>query len=153
MDAVRLSTYEDAASLAPRLRPADVQELLAAGSTSALEALNDGVRYSQPCLSIVDMEDTVVTMFGVTPSGNPDVGFAWLLSSDALDKHKIKFLRQSKVWLEYLHSRHPLLTNYVDARNVVHIAWLRWLGFRFLREVQMGSGNHTFYEFARIHHV
>lgn len=151
MDAVRLSTAEDVTALAPRLRPADVQELLAAGSPSALAALQSGLDLSRPCLSIVDDQDRVVTMFGVVPSGDPLVGFVWLLSSDALDHHKIKFLRHSREWLTHLHSHHPVLANMVDARNTVHIKWLQWLGFTFVAERLVGG--HLFFEFVRLQHV
>jgi hypothetical protein len=154
MEAVRFSTSEDAAQLAPNLREEDLAELLAAGSPSALAALQAGVRHSKPCLSIVDDQDTPVTMLGVVPSGDPNVGFIWLLSSDVLDKNKIKFLRHSKKWLPFFHARHPVLTNYVDARNDVHIKWLQWMGFVFLRQVP-GNGPERlpFYEFVRLQHV
>lgn len=154
MEAVRFATLEDADYLAARLRHEDLQELIAAGSPSALTSLKAGILFSRPALSIVDANDKAVTMFGVAPSGDPFVGFVWLLSSDVIDKNKTKFLRHSRKWLEALHKDYPVLTNRVDARNTVHIKWLEWLGFTFINKVPgEGPGNLPFYEFLRLQHV
>ncbi|QXV74663.1 putative internal virion protein [Rhizobium phage RHEph21] len=150
MLAVRPSTSKDVTYLAPRLRYDDLRELLAAGSASAEAALSDGLEHSRQCLTIHDEQDNAVAMFGVVPAGDP-VGYVWLLGSDQIQFNKTQFLRHSRIELEKLQHEFPLLTNCVDARNMVHIAWLRWLGFKFLRQVT--PGHLPFYEFARISNV
>lgn len=150
----RQSVLEDVAYLAPRLRDADLQELLAAGVPSAQTALEDGFRHSKYCISIVNDSDKAVAMFGCGAFDGDDVGYIWLLGSDEIKQHPTRFLRRSKVWIDTFHREFPILTNYVDQRNTVHLHWLRWLGFSMLRTVEMaGPGNHPFYEFARINHV
>ncbi|MFB2563649.1 phage protein Gp13 family protein [Rhizobium sp. IMFF44] len=150
----RPSQPEDVTYLAPRLREADRQELLAAGSPSPEQSLTDGLMLSKQCISIVDEEDRAVAMFGVCPSSEEGVGFVWLLGSDEIKRDKTKFLRRSKQWVDIFHEEFAVLTNFVDRRNEVHLKWLRWLGFKFLRIVNApGPGNLPFYEFARIRNV
>ena len=44
-----------------------------------------------------------------------------------------------------------MIWNYVDARNVVHIKWLKWLGFTIInKHNQFGIGRIPFYEFVKI---
>ena len=150
----RFSTMEDAEKLAPVLREEDVQEVLAAGSTSPLASLRRGVRFSKPAITVDDENGNPALMMGVAPSVDPEVGHIWLLSSDIITRRPTTFLRQSRPWLEFFHSRYPVLTNRVDARNVVHIKWLRWLGFTFLKQYPgSGPGNYPFHEFVRLQHV
>ena len=41
-----------------------------------------------------------------------------------------------------------MLWNICDSRNKVHLKLLKFLGFKFLREVKYGPNNVTFIEFA-----
>lgn len=152
---VRLSTEADVEFLATRLRQADLDELLAAGSKSAHEALTDGLRSPDPCLTAVDEEGTPVVMFGTAPHPlDPLVGCVWLLGSEAIHRHKASFLRQSIDYTRLFHGRYPVLMNFTDKRNTVHHRWLRWLGFVFLRTVPgYGEGAEPFLEFVRLHDV
>ncbi|MBY3320706.1 MULTISPECIES: phage protein Gp13 family protein [Rhizobium] len=150
----RPSRPEDVTYLAPRLREADRQELLAAGAPGPEQSLRDGLMLSKNCISVVDDEDRAVAMFGVCPSPVEGLGYIWLLGSDDIKQNKTRFLRRSKQWVDTFHQDFTVLTNYVDQRNEVHITWLRWLGFKFLRIVNApGPGNLPFYEFARIRNV
>lgn len=48
----------------------------------------------------------------------------------------------------------PILFNCVDQRNEVHINWLRWLGFKFVRIIpEYGIQKLPFIEFVRIRNV
>jgi hypothetical protein len=40
--------------------------------------------------------------------------------------------------------------NYTYAKNTVHHRWLKWLGFTFLRKVNLGPEGKPFIEFAKI---
>lgn len=151
MLATRRSTPEDVTFLSQNLRAEDLRELLAAGSPSAEQSLSDGLHHSAECLTIHDEQGRAVAMFGVVPSVETGVGYVWLLGSDQLQFNKTQFLRRSREWVGALHQDFPVLTNFVDVRNEVHIAWLRWLGFKFLREVRgLGPGGLPFIEFARL---
>ena len=47
------------------------------------------------------------------------------------------------------HKRFDLLYNWVDARNKVHVKWLRWLGFIFINKHHNDQGI-PFYEFVKV---
>lgn len=154
MEKVRYSVSEDAALLASNLRDEDLREIEAAGTADPLVALEAGFECSRHCLTVVDESNTPLTMFGVAPSPDPLVGYVWLLSSPALDQYKIKFLRNSSRWVQAFHVDYPILTNLADARNTVHLKWLKWLGFTFINKVPgAGPGNFPFYEFVRLKDV
>jgi len=58
------------------------------------------------------------------------------------------FVREAK---RYVDSREEkLLWNIADKRNTVHIKLLRFLGFKFLRELTYGPNQLTFIEFCRV---
>ena len=113
-------------------------------------ALERGVALSDPCYAAVDGE-TVLVLFGVYPQpGAADVGIVWLLGSDDITTYSRLFLRLCRPWLEKLQGQYRILRNWIDARNEVHIRWLKWSGFTFLRRIErFGVEGRPFYEFMR----
>jgi len=97
-----------------------------------------------------------VGMWGVVDQGD-GLGRIWLLATDELvtDKpNSIQFLRQAKPWLKAMLERYDVLFNYADARNEVHLKWLRWMGFTFIaKHSNYGHEGRTFLEFVRMSHV
>ena len=148
----RPATMDDVRYLAPRLRPADQAEVRAFTGLPAAVAL-------QGCLEASDR-----TFVGCTEDGEPgvlwgtqpvpgvrEVGWIWMVGSDLMVRHRWEFLAQAKRFLPLAHERYPILTNHVDERNAVHIRWLRWMGFSFLRRIeQWGAAGIPFIEFARL---
>ncbi len=95
----------------------------------------------------------MVGVFGVVEhQGN---GIIWMVASDLLvtKKHSKKFIRQTKTWVNKLNDKYPLLFNVVDKSNEVHIRWLKWSGFTFIKEKPWGAFGFPFIEFARIKNV
>lgn len=75
-------------------------------------------------------------------------GAIWMLCTPVVEQHPHTFAREAK---RYVNSRpEPLLWNIVDKRNTVHLKLLKFLGFKFLREVTHGPNNLTFIEFCRV---
>ena len=75
-------------------------------------------------------------------------GIIWMLCTPAILEYPITFAREAK---RYVESRtEPLLWNIVDKRNVVHLKLLKFLGFKFLRELKYGPNQLTFIEFCRV---
>ncbi|MAH44909.1 hypothetical protein CMI37_03720 [Candidatus Pacearchaeota archaeon] len=145
MPQVRLSQAEDCVSLAGQLRSADLKELQAHGVTPE-KALTVGYEASTPCYTI-EHEGEPVAMFGVSPLtvGVPkQTGAVWLLGSDRIKDIRTRFLRESRQWLEEISKPYALLANVVHEENALHIRWLQFLGFTFVRKVS------PFIEFARI---
>jgi len=66
-------------------------------------------------------------------------------------KDKRTFLRQSKIELRKILKEYPVLFNVVDSRNEVHVRWLQWMGFTFIKKhSEYGPEKRPFYEFVRI---
>ena len=81
-------------------------------------------------------------------AGVHDEGQIWMLCTPAILKYPVTFAREAK---RYVDSRQEkLLWNIVDKRNIVHLKLLRFLGFKFLRELKHGTNQLTFIEFCRV---
>lgn len=145
---VRRATPEDAVDLAQRLRKADLKEIRAVGSSSPEEALLAGVHSPDPCYVAVDEEDIPHIIFGTHPSHEHFLGYIWMMASDGIRRDWVQVLRETKPWIDRIRGHYRVMANAVHADNKVHIKWLRWAGFTFLREFELNG--HRFYEFAKL---
>lgn len=55
----------------------------------------------------------------------------WMLLTNAVEDHKIEFLRWSKKIVKTLLEEYPAITNVVDSRNTLHVKYLDFLGASF----------------------
>jgi hypothetical protein len=138
--------------MASIMREADKLEVDAAGQPSPQAALIRGFLESRPCLT-VEHAGTPAAIFGVVPvqGVGPKVGIVWLLGTDAILKFRSTFLRDSRAWLEDVSKDYDMLMNCIDARNELHIRWVKWLGFTFVAQHdKFGPYGLPFLEFVRI---
>lgn len=144
----RTATSADVVSLAPRLRQADHDEIMATVGAPPLLALPQTITNG----IVVTVDGSPEVLFGVDPvRGFPEVGVIWLVSSSRIEEHKVKFLRTSKHLLDSIQKDYLMLTNFCDARNELHHKWLKWLGFVFIRRIEKyGAEDRPFYEFVRV---
>lgn len=56
-------------------------------------------------------------------------GSPWLLGTTLLDQLPGHLTRSAKTYLSQMQDQYPHLMNYVDARNVRSVRWLRRIGF------------------------
>jgi hypothetical protein len=141
---VRTATPEDAGELASRLREADVREIRAMTREPLIEVLCGGVAASDPAYAVAGPGGEVLALFGVIPGDPPGsppgtadpAGSVWLVGSDALVARPILALRLGRVWMDRLFERYRTLGNVVDARNEVHVRWLRFAGFTIHRTLE-----------------
>ena len=83
-------------------------------------------------------------------AGVTDEGAVWMLCTPAIHDYPITFAREAK---RFIDSRpEPKLWNIVDKRNTVHLKLLKFLGFKFLREITHGPNNLPFIEFNKCVH-
>ena len=75
-------------------------------------------------------------------------GKIWMLCTDSVNEYPRTFARDCKRMIDSRPEK--LLWNVVDKRNTTHIKLLRFLGFKFLREVLYGPNLLTFIEFCKI---
>ena len=81
-------------------------------------------------------------------AGVHDGGQIWMLCTPAILKYPVTFAREAKRYVESREEK--LLWNIVDKRNTVHLKLLKFLGFKFLRELKHGPNQLTFIEFCRV---
>lgn len=141
------ATREHALALAPEVRQADADEVWAAEHKTPEQALLHGVAdSSDPRAGLVN--GRVVCVFGVGQlTLASDWGIPWMLASAEVEQHARAFLRMNIAYVREIRSQYRMLLNYVDARNIMAVRWLRWLGFRVKPAVPYGIDELPFHLF------
>ena len=142
----RPAERDDIGHVARLMRPEDRDEIFHAAQVSPFVALYNGMAYSDEVYTIVGSEGQPVAMFGVG-KGHFGGGVPWLLGTPDLDGLAMPFLRQNKAVLKKWLDHYQYLENYVWEKNVVHIKWLKWLGFEFEAALPMGKSGERFHRF------
>ncbi len=146
---VRRTIVPDIAHVAAHMRQEDIEEIKAGAGEEPMRALMHGYLASDECYTI-DTGTQPLGIFGYKVLEKGVYASIWMLATDGLVDHKWAFLRQTRGWIEYLQEQAPLLYNIVDQRNDVHIAWLKWMGFKFVRVIpDHGPEKRPFIEFVR----
>lgn len=151
MDYAREFQLEDLNYVAEHMRPEDIEEVTALGS-SPLSALTTSVENSKVLFTLIDPENKPTALLGVANGIFPGWGAVWLLGTPSIERYRMTFLRNAKKVLPVLYEKSDseVLYNYVYSKNDVHITWLRWMGFKFLRRVRLPPYDHEFLEFVRL---
>lgn len=141
--------YKDCYAMAPNLRVEDRLEIDAAIGLEAIDGLLWACQASTECYTLMRYGKPIA-MFGSGPiEGHEGHGFVWMLGTEDIKRVALTFLRHSKRWVERLMMNYKTIGNCVDARNRLHIRWLKWIGFDFSREVvSYGVRGLPFYEFS-----
>ena len=149
-DRWRLATFDDVADVASRLRKADQEEGWATLGRDPALFLSLGYDPSRTWV-LFNAKGENVALAGVAKTKEDGVGQVWMVATDLLEKHSIEFLKHTPRFIDMLHEEYPLLFNWVDARNTVHLKWLKWCGFSFIqRHEKWGPLGLPFYTFVRI---
>lgn len=148
---VRLSVRRDIEYLKDRLRKSDVEEVWASHNHTPEQALMIGYDESAICLTVVN-NDVPVAMFGINAKSLiSDEAIIWFLASIEIEKIKIRFLKNSRKFIDLFLLSYPTLWNWVDCRNHQSIAWLRFCGARIGASAPYGveKKNFIFFYFER----
>jgi hypothetical protein len=78
-------------------------------------------------------------IFGIGPSLEKGLGVPWLLATEEIERHPVTFYRASRRLFKEVSAGYERLVNWVDARNVLSLRWLEWLGFRMEPAVPFGA--------------
>jgi hypothetical protein len=121
--------HDHIATIAARMRQADVDEVWASSRSTPHHALMSSLDQSQQAwTALFDGQPEV--MFGVADLNIlTSTGAPWLLGTDAVVTHRRQFLRRSVWWRGKLLERYEVLKNFVHDDNVLSKRWLNWLGF------------------------
>jgi len=144
---VRIPTDADVQFVAANIRETDAKECELVSQTP-YDAIAHGVATSHLAYTLLDNDGTPVAILGVSAPYPTGLGAIWLLGTPGIEKVPMTFLRQSRHVLKDILTEYEGVFNYTLTSNTVHVRWLRWLGFSFLREVEMN--NHQFYEFIKL---
>lgn len=147
----RFSRHTDMRHIIDNMRKEDIDELIASGTTPQ-DAIYDGYYKSHPCLTVIDPKSGEPgVMMGVVRRGF-GLDLIWLLGTDSIEHNAVGFAKQSRPILKYLYYTTGSLGfyNYTHHANTLHHKWLKWLGFKFIRKVQLGPNGEDFYEFVRL---
>lgn len=111
-----------------KLREADLKEIsLSLLDASVKRTLIRSIISSDEVYVMV-AENNIIGIFGIK-SLDTNIAIPWMVSTDDLLKHQMRFLRGSRDvirrWLAQWHT----LFNAVHSENIVSIKWLKWLGF------------------------
>jgi hypothetical protein len=135
-------TISAALEVADNLRPDDRRELVEGHGHDPKEALLQASSWGSTVHFTVP-DGRIAGLAGVHSNGA-----VWMLCTEAVEDFPHTFAREAK---RFIDSREePLLWNIVDKRNTIHLKLLKFLGFKFLREVNHGPNNLTFIEFCRV---
>lgn len=67
----------------------------------------------------------------IPPSLLSDQAYLWLFSTELVEEHKFRFVRESQRAVEEMLKEWPLITGYCEHANARSMRWLRWLGAVF----------------------
>jgi hypothetical protein len=133
---VKHSTTDDGVYVGDNLRSADRRELAATSGIAPVRVIVDGITAASKCYTIHSKsEGRPCGIFGTRESDHPESGLVWMLGTDGITTISSTFARNSRHWLNELHSDYRLLYNVIDARNTVHINWLSWMQFDFVQDI------------------
>jgi hypothetical protein len=121
--------------LAKNLRPEDEREIISkTGTTNVQKTLLKGFAMTDYCRSFF-VDDEIAGIYGVVASlDDKNIGSPFLLCTPKIKKIKIKFLRECKNRVQEMSDKFPVLFNYIDSRNKLHLTWLKWCGFQIINE-------------------
>jgi hypothetical protein len=126
----RPTRVADIPYVAEYMREEDVAEVQAFSGHTPQESLLHSFFQGNPCMTMIGRDGRPMGMWGVVPQRS-DVGAIWMLCTDDLVRDRLnsmRFLREAKTHLDRVQQKYRVLFNFADARNVVHIKWLRWMG-------------------------
>ena len=144
---MRTATAEDISAVRANVRAENLAELEVVG-LGLDEVLDWSLNNSWEALcGVIDGEP--VCLFGVECTEDPEIGCPWMVGSNAIDRHRVAFLRASKAKVDQWNTHWPVLMNWVDARNVRGLRWLRFLGFEIQEAIPMGESGLEFHLFSK----
>ncbi len=147
----RPAKWSDVEQLAPILRPEDTAELYASTGMSPLGALMEGYKWSQECHVFTHPDDGgVIGLFGVGAQEEaPWLGVVWAVASPRILDIKEHLTVTHKAFMAKWHERWPILGNYIDERNTLHIKWIKRMGYVLGTRVEhYGFEQRPFYAFT-----
>ncbi len=134
---IRPAAIADCDAVAARLHPDDAAEV-AAVVDDPRQAVRRAFRASlvPPKVALVDGQ--VAAVWGLRGHMFPNVGEPWLLTTPAIERIALHFMRVARREIATMLAIKPRLENYVAANHAKAIRLLEGLGFRLDRPTPIG---------------
>lgn len=127
-------------------------EIQAGSGKRPLQALQAAVDMSIEAYTLFETKTMrPCCLFGIAPTESPIAAQIWCVGTDDISVLSVGFLKTSVAYVNAFQEKYPILMNSVDCRNTVHIRYLEWLKFKFIRIIPTyGVGRLPFIEFCRV---
>lgn len=139
-------TTDDIDHLASHMRKADIDECRAASGRSPLEAVVASVEASEEAHTLL-LRGEVAAIWGVVRI-DEFTGLVWMLTTDAVEKHRDAFDWAGQLVLPVLLTRWDRLVNAIKDDNTRALRWGERVGFRFGDRFTFGPEGATFVHFS-----
>lgn len=152
---LRPAEPHDPAWFAPRLRPADTAELVAASGPDVRATLERALGQSLGKAWVAMLGEEPIALFGLAPFGLLASSAApWMVGTPTLLTQGRALMEVGRAYCAMAKSEFSLLVNYVDVRNEASVRWLKRLGFEMGEPVPFGVEQRPFMRFEmRSDHV
>jgi hypothetical protein len=146
----RLATRADVVDVVGRLREEDKLECRAMFGIDPASFFLASNYDTENTYALHNKAGHNVALAGVSPMKDGSA-MIWMVGTPDIANHKIEFLRYGQKWLKEVTEPYTFVFNWVDARNTVHLNWLKWCGFSLInRHEQFGAEGLPFYTAVRI---
>lgn len=144
---VRSATMDDVEYLATRLKPMDLIEIDAITGRDPFVVLKSGLEGSENC-QVGTADNIPFCIYGVRKLSHlSDNGIVWMLGTEEIDKHAMKFGRECAKELKKMMGNLRMIENYCHSENRKTIVWLKWIGFKFDKPKVYGRRKEMFLRF------
>ena len=135
--------------IAANIRQIDRKEIYYFGTLQPLPAIRMTAANAVAAWTVL-VDDVPAMMFGINRRSHlSQVGVPWLLATDEVEKHPMRFAYASKVYFDRMVRAFPKMENHVLAENKVTIRWLKWLGFDMEEPAPFGAFQAHFRRFGK----
>lgn len=134
------------ADLLANVREADRIEFECIQGLSVADELASAISISEDARAFV-RDGRVVAVFGCARYDDR-IGVPWLISTEAVLKHRREFLRNCLIEIGHMRKRYAALINYTDARYALALRWMVWMGFDQQEAVPYGVNGELFHPFT-----
>lgn len=143
----RVSTATDGIYVANNLRPEDKAEIEGLGHNPL--ALPFCCAQSKPGVTLVHADGRIAGVGGIMPDPRPGVGMIWLLCTPVIAEAPHHVVKGINRWLKE-QREYKMLWNLADARNTLHHKLLKLLGFKAIRQVNVGPSFLPYLEIVKL---
>lgn len=144
---IRPAEPHDAGALLANMRAKDVAECKAYGMSPG-RALRTSIRNSL-YVKTVWLDDKVIAMVGLGGPVISDVGCAWMLTGNGIEKVPISFARVAKLETDAMLKHKRILVNYVSVDYPEAVKFMMLIGFSKSGPVASGKYGNMFYRITK----